>query len=94
MDDPGPAVASASPPTSPTWRRPRQRRFRSSRLGSREVLDLVARGLGNQEIGHRLHISHRTARNRVSDIFAKLQVADRAQAIVAARDAGLDLDKR
>jgi DNA-binding NarL/FixJ family response regulator len=59
----------------------------------REVLDLVARGLGNQEIGRRLSISHRTARNHVSNIFTKLQVADRAQAIVAARDAGLGRDQ-
>ena len=59
----------------------------------REVLDLVARGLGNQEIARRLCISHRTARNHVSNIFTKLQVADRAQAIVAARDAGLGLDR-
>jgi DNA-binding NarL/FixJ family response regulator len=59
----------------------------------REVLDLVARGLGNQEIARRLSISHRTARNHVSNIFTKLQVADRAQAIVAARDAGLGRDQ-
>ena len=59
----------------------------------REVLDLVARGLGNQEIAHRLSISHRTARNHVSNIFTKLQVADRAHAIVAARDAGLGADR-
>lgn len=59
----------------------------------REVLDLVARGLGNQEIARRLCISHRTARNHVSNIFTKLQVADRAQAIVAARDAGLGMDR-
>ena len=58
-----------------------------------EVLDLVARGLGNQEIARRLCISHRTARNHVSNIFTKLQVADRAQAIVAARDAGLGMDR-
>ncbi|MDQ4099148.1 MAG: response regulator transcription factor [Chloroflexota bacterium] len=58
----------------------------------REVLDLVARGLGNQEIARRLCISHRTARNHVSNIFTKLQVADRAHAIVAAREAGLGHD--
>ncbi len=54
-----------------------------------EVLDLVARGHNNHEIARRLSISPRTARNHVSNIFAKLQVSDRAQAIVAARDAGL-----
>ena len=59
----------------------------------REVLDLVARGLGNHEIAQRLSISHRTARNHVSNILTKLQVADRAHAIVAARDAGLGSEK-
>lgn len=55
----------------------------------REVLELVARGLSNQEIGRQLSINYRTARNHVSNILTKLQVADRAQAIVAARDAGI-----
>ena len=50
-------------------------------------------GVENQEIARRLSISHRTARNHVSNIFTKLQVADRAQAIVAARDAGLGMDR-
>jgi DNA-binding NarL/FixJ family response regulator len=59
----------------------------------REVLDLVALGLGNQEIARRLSISHRTARNHVSNILTKLQVSDRAQAIAAARDAGLGANK-
>lgn len=54
-----------------------------------EVLELVARGLTNQEIGRHLSINYRTARNHVSNILTKLQVADRAQAIVAARDAGI-----
>jgi DNA-binding NarL/FixJ family response regulator len=40
----------------------------------REVLDLVARGLANQEIAHRLWISQRTVRNHVSNIFTKSQV--------------------
>jgi len=59
----------------------------------REVLDLVARGLGNQEIARRLSISHRTARNHVSNILTKLQVSDRGQAIAAARDAGFGANK-
>jgi DNA-binding NarL/FixJ family response regulator len=57
-----------------------------------EVLDLVAAGLDNQQIAGRLFISHRTARNHVSNIFGKLGVAGRAQAIVAAREAGLGRD--
>lgn len=55
----------------------------------REVLDLIAEGLDNRHIGARLHISAKTVSNHISNVFAKLQVADRAQAIVAARDAGL-----
>jgi DNA-binding NarL/FixJ family response regulator len=55
----------------------------------REVLELVARGRSNAEIGRQLMISAKTVRNHVSNVFAKLQVTDRAQAIVRAREAGL-----
>jgi DNA-binding NarL/FixJ family response regulator len=55
----------------------------------REILDMVARGLSNSEITQRLVLSPKTVRNHVSNIFSKLQVADRAQAIVLAREAGL-----
>jgi len=55
----------------------------------REVLDLVAQGLNNTEIADRLTVSAKTVRNHISNIFSKLQVADRAQAIVRAREAGL-----
>ena len=54
-----------------------------------EVLDLISRGLKNREIAARLHISEKTVGNHISNIFTKLQVADRAQAIIRARDAGL-----
>ena len=54
-----------------------------------EVLELVAQGLGNRVIASRLVLSEKTIRNHVSNIFTKLQVADRAQAIVRAREAGL-----
>lgn len=54
----------------------------------REVLDLIARGLDNRAIAHRLALSEKTVRNNVSAILTKLQVADRNQAIVAAREAG------
>jgi DNA-binding NarL/FixJ family response regulator len=54
-----------------------------------EVLDLLARGMSNSEIAPTLVISQKTVRNHVSNIFNKLQVADRAQAIIRARDAGL-----
>jgi DNA-binding NarL/FixJ family response regulator len=55
----------------------------------REILDLVAQGLGNWDIAHRLGVNEKTVRNHVSTIFAKLQVAGRAEAIVRAREAGL-----
>jgi DNA-binding NarL/FixJ family response regulator len=55
----------------------------------REILALVAEGESNTVIAHRLYLSPKTVRNHVSNIFSKLQVADRAQAIVRARRAGL-----
>jgi DNA-binding NarL/FixJ family response regulator len=55
----------------------------------REILNLVAQGLTNQAIAERLVLSPKTVRNQVSSIFSKLQVADRAQAILRAREAGL-----
>lgn len=54
-----------------------------------EVLRLISQGLNNQEIAHKLVLSHKTVRNHITNIFSKLQVADRAQAIVRAREAGL-----
>jgi DNA-binding NarL/FixJ family response regulator len=58
-----------------------------------EVLDLIARGTSNQDIASRLYLSPKTVRNHISNVFLKLQVADRAQAIVRAREAGLGQDK-
>jgi DNA-binding NarL/FixJ family response regulator len=55
----------------------------------REILALLAQGLKNAEIAERLVISPKSVRNYVSNIISKLQVADRAQAILRAREAGL-----
>jgi DNA-binding NarL/FixJ family response regulator len=55
----------------------------------REVLELIAQGLPNPRIAQLLSISVKTVGNHVSVIFGKLQVADRSEAIVRARDAGL-----
>ena len=55
----------------------------------REVLALIARGYSNPQIAAHLVLSAKTVRNHISNIFNKLQVADRAQAIVRAREAGL-----
>ena len=58
----------------------------------REVLDRIARGEANPFIAARLAISTKTVRNHVSTILDKLMVADRSQAIVRAREAGLGTD--
>ncbi|MCP2241849.1 response regulator [Lentzea aerocolonigenes] len=55
----------------------------------REVLDRIAAGRSNVAIAREFALASKTISNRVSAIFAKLGVADRAQAIVLARDAGL-----
>jgi DNA-binding NarL/FixJ family response regulator len=60
----------------------------------REVLALIAAGRGNNAIAGELSLSTKTIRNLVSSIFAKLQVADRAEAIVRARRAGLGVEDR
>lgn len=55
----------------------------------REILDLIARGLTNQAIADRLMLSSKTVRNQVSEIYSKLRVASRGEAVVRAKDAGL-----
>jgi DNA-binding NarL/FixJ family response regulator len=55
----------------------------------REVLALIAEGESNSVIARKLSLSPKTVRNHVSNILAKMQVRDRAAAIVRAREAGL-----
>jgi DNA-binding NarL/FixJ family response regulator/class 3 adenylate cyclase len=55
----------------------------------REVLRLMAQGVSNKAMAEKLVISMKTVSNHITNIFSKLQVADRAQAILRARDAGL-----
>jgi DNA-binding NarL/FixJ family response regulator len=55
----------------------------------REILTLMAQGYTNMAIAEQLVLSPKTVRNHVSNIFSKLQVADRVEAIIRARDAGL-----
>lgn len=55
----------------------------------REVLDLIAQGLNNTQIAQCLVISPKTVRNHITSIFSKLEVPDRARAIILARNGGL-----
>ena len=63
--------------------------FPSLTAREREVLELLAAGRTNAQIAAALFLSPKTVRNNVSNVFAKLQVAGRSEAIVRARDAGL-----
>ena len=60
----------------------------------REILALIAAGHSNAEITNRLVLSPKTVRNHVSNVFAKLGVRSRAEAIVRAREAGLGTEDR
>jgi DNA-binding NarL/FixJ family response regulator len=56
----------------------------------REILAFIARGRTNADISEELFLSLKTVQNHVSNIFRKLQVADRAGAAIRAREAGFD----
>jgi DNA-binding NarL/FixJ family response regulator len=75
-----PAVAAPTAPPHP---------FPELTERERDVLALIAQGYTNAIIAERLYLSPKTVRNHVSNVFGKLQVADRAGAIIRARDAGL-----
>jgi len=64
-------------------------RFPSLTPRERQILDLLALGLTNQEIAEQVALSAKTIRNRVSIIFSKLQVNSRAEAIIRARKVGI-----
>ena len=90
----GPGVAERiigffSAPRSATT----QRAFPELTEREEQVLSLVAQGKSNQEIARQLFVSLKTVRNHVSNILLKLQVADRAQAVIRARDAGMGRDR-
>ncbi|MFF0266888.1 response regulator [Kribbella sp. NPDC004536] len=87
----GPGVArrvltffAAPPPTDP---------FPELTTREREILDHLAAGLSNQAIATRLDLAPKTVANNVSTIFTKLGTADRAAAIIQARNAGLGVPK-
>ena len=87
----GPGVArrvltffAAPPPADP---------FPELTAREREILDHLAAGLSNQAIAARLDLAPKTVANNVSTIFTKLGTADRATAIIQARNAGLGVPK-
>ena len=55
----------------------------------REVLELLARGYDNRRIASELYLSDKTVRNHVSNVLARLDAPDRAEAILRARRAGM-----
>ena len=74
---------SAPQPASP------EEAFPELTARERDILDLIAQGHSNAKIARRLYLSPKTVGNHISHIFTKLQVADRAQAIIRAREAGM-----
>ncbi len=78
-----PAAAPATPP----------RAFPELSDREDEILRLIAQGRSNYQIAERLGLSVKTVQNHVSNIFGKLQVADRVQAVIRARQAGLGPDQ-
>ncbi|GAB2655236.1 response regulator [Kribbella swartbergensis] len=71
----------------PPW--PRTPVFPELTEREHEILTLVANGLGNAAIGQRLGLRPKTVRNYVSNVLTKIQAADRAEAVLRARSAGL-----
>jgi DNA-binding NarL/FixJ family response regulator len=55
-----------------------------------EVLRLIARGVRNRQTAEQLVFTEKTVGNHVSNIYSKLQVSDRMEAMLRAREAGLD----
>jgi len=83
----GPAIASRV--MDYFSRRPTKTSFPQLTDREHEILAMLAEGHNNAAIATRLRISSKTVRNHVSNIFTKLAVADRAHAIIRAREAGL-----
>lgn len=81
-------AANAEPPTSYTGSRSKD----SLTEREKEVLDLIAKGLNNREIGERLFISEKTVKTHVSNILGKLDLADRTQAAIYALRQGTSAD--
>lgn len=85
----GPAIAAQLNSFFNATRSPTVAAFPDLTDREREGLQLLAQGMANQEIADRLVITVKTVRNHLSNIFSKMQVADRVEAIIRARDAGM-----
>jgi DNA-binding NarL/FixJ family response regulator len=85
----GPAIATRVLAFFAAGRPPQATAFPSLTDREREILMLVARGQSNPAIARALSLSPKTVANHVSNIFGKLQVADRVEAVIRARAAGL-----
>lgn len=89
----GPAVAArmlaffSSPPPAP------ESPFPTLTERERTILDLLAGGRRTATIAAQLYLSPKTVSNHLTSIFAKLEVADRAAAIIRAREGGLGRDR-
>ncbi len=68
---------------------PRDESFPQLTLREKEIMRLIAQGMGNASIADQLVLSPKTVRNHVSHIFRKLRVTDRTQAIAKAKEAGI-----
>lgn len=86
----GPAVASRVLTYFAGGRTDAPRIFPTLTEREREILVLLAQGQRNAAIADALYLSPKTVANHLSNIFSKLQVASRAEAIVRAREAGLN----
>jgi DNA-binding NarL/FixJ family response regulator len=84
---------SASPSHQASGRKEQPEEFAELTERELEILDFIAQGHNNALIANKLSLSIKTVQNYVSSILTKLQVADRAQAIVRAREAGLGRSK-
>lgn len=86
----GPAIASRVLTLFAEGQTDRAPLFPTLTEREREILRLLTRGMRNAAIADALFLSPKTVANHLSNIFSKMQVADRAEAIVRARDAGLE----
>jgi DNA-binding NarL/FixJ family response regulator len=82
-------MAAQPPSLSPAMKAPDDLQIEALTPREEEVLDLLAEGLSNREIGGRLHLTEGTVKNYVSAIIAKLQANDRTHAVVTAIRRGL-----